>query len=49
MAPMKMPPKVIQRKATGPKHAPSTAPKMGPVPAMLSSWMRNARQRGSGT
>ena len=49
MAPMKIPPKVIHRKATGPKQAPKMAPKIGPVPAMLSSWIRKIRQRGSGT
>ena len=46
---MKMPPSVIHRKATGPNAAPRIAPKIGPVPAMLSNWIRKTRQRGMGT
>ncbi len=49
IAPMKMPPSVIHRKATGPNAAPKIAPKIGPVPAMLSNWIRKTRQRGMGT
>ena len=26
-----------------------TSPKIGPVPAILSNWIRNVRQRGIGT
>ena len=48
MAPMKMPPRVIHRNATGPYAAPRRAPKMGPSPAMLSSWMRKTFHRGMG-
>ena len=44
-----MPPSVIHRKATGPNAAPRIAPKIGPVPAMLSNWIRKTRQRGMGT
>jgi len=47
-APMKIPPKVIHRNATGPYAAPSTAPKIGPSPAILSSCMRKVLHIGIG-
>ena len=48
-APPKMEPNTIQRKTTGPKQAPMRAPKIGPVPAILSSCMRSAFQVFIGT
>ncbi len=48
-APPSMDPNTIQRNTTGPNTAPMRAPKMGPVPAMFKSWIKNARPVFRGT
>ncbi|OQA02581.1 MAG: hypothetical protein BWY69_01001 [Planctomycetes bacterium ADurb.Bin401] len=40
-APAKIHPKTIHRNTTGPHNAPASAPKIGPRPAMFSSWIKN--------
>ena len=44
-----MEPSTIHRNTTGPNTAPIRAPKMGPVPAMFSSWIKKAFQGFIGT
>ena len=44
-----MVPKVIHRNTTGPHRAPCMAPKIGPSPAMFSSWIRNSFHWGMTT
>lgn len=42
-------PKVIQRNTAGPHIAPAKAPKIGPSPAMFSSWIKKTRPVPIGT
>lgn len=42
-------PKVIQRNTAGPYIAPAKAPKIGPSPAMFSSWIKKTRPVPIGT
>ena len=42
-------PNTIHKNTTGPNTAPISAPKIGPVPAMFSNWIRNTFQVGIST